>query len=395
MESTVQEIEGAPCAPQPLVDMESKNSAEKDGTKEGPRRPRNLGRAARRRKAKTRSIDIALQSLLNGGDGVQEEDELQEVPSDRSQSLPGVLQRRQENQIAFDKDEPLLVSQLGYMPGNAIGVVGRVQNLMELYPCLYELLAKVDSKRYAKNNITVGKGEDGNDFMATSSPTALKLYPLALRKIFKGGKSGRKFKSRKRGHNEISQKDHNEHDTKADTNLQQSTDGNGTQSKETKGIDTDSVVEPFPTMYWLTHPLLRTLISQIELGSTQNVIQVQETLASSTEHLSKMKKAHESYGKQRWNLLTDDDKKDVADRRWTDAVGSVRGVAGIRKYETVKCLHTHSAHYLAFLGQNTKLDESLSDETSGDLIEENLIGKWTLQAVERVVKKGFKDQGEK
>ena len=395
MKSTAQEIEGTPCAPQPVLDMESENPAEKDGTKEGPHRPKNLGRAARRRKAKTRSIDIALQSLLNGGDGVQEQDQLQEVPSDRSQSLPGVLQRRKENQIAFDKDEPLLVSQLGYMPGNAIGVVGRVQNLMELYPCLYELLAKVDSKRYAKNNITVGKGEDENNFIATSSPTALKLYPLALRKVFKGGKSGRKFKSRKRGHNEISQKEPNEHDAKADTNLQQSTDDNGTQSKETNGIDTDSVVEPFPTMYWLTHPLLRTLISQIELGSTQNVIQVQETLASSTEHLSKMKKAHESYGKQRWNLLTDDDKKDVTVRKWTDAVGSVRGVAGIRKYETVKCLHTHSAHYLAFLGQNTKLDNKLSDETSGGIIEENLIGKWTLQAVERVVKKGFKDQGEK
>ena len=95
--------------------------------------------------------------------------------------------------------------------------------------------------------------------------------------------------------------------------------------------------------------------------------------------------------------MTEDDKRDVLERNWKDAVGSVRGVAGIRKYETVKCLHTHSAHYLAFLGQNSKISSSKDrkgivseddiDSSSGSaLVEENLIGKWTLEAVEKLVR---------
>ena len=378
----------------------SKPLGESADTKEQcNKKPRNLGRAARRRKAKSRSIDLALRALLNGEED-QEHQHEQQLPSDRSQSLPGVVQRRQENQVAFDKDEPILVSQLGYMPGNAVGVVGRVMDLETLYPCLHKLLVKVDSKRYSKNNIIVEK-DGGNETMTGSSPTALKLYPLALRKMFKGGKSGRKFKSRKRGRDQINQSQSDQHDTNADVKEQDTTHssivnagGLGPEetfgdagAKEKNGDNTNNIIEPFPTMYWLTHPLLRTLISQLELGSTHNVIQVQETLASSPQHLSKLKEAHESYGRHRWELLTEEDREDVGKRKWTDAVGSVRGVAGIRKYDTVKCLHTHSAHYLAFLGQNS----SGQDSDACEMIEENLVGKWTLKAVEKAVQESLKD----
>ena len=65
----------------------------------------------------------------------------------------------------------------------------------------------------------------------------------------------------------------------------------------------------------------------------------------------------------------------------------MRGVAGIRKYDTVKCLHTHSAHYLAFLGQNS----SGQDSDACEMIEENLVGKWTLKAVEKAVQESLKD----
>eukprot|EP00957_Ditylum_brightwellii_P120581 9198688-Ditylum_brightwellii.AAC.1 len=58
------------------------------------------------------------------------------------------------------------------MPGNAVCVAARHSS----YPNLQE------------------KEEEGEE------PTVLMLYPLAIRDVYKGGKSdGRKFKSRKRG----------------------------------------------------------------------------------------------------------------------------------------------------------------------------------------------------
>jgi len=349
----------------PIPDiMSSTNAANETSTAPQPNhKPRKLGRAARRRKSKTRSIHLALQALIRG-EPIDEQDHSL-LPTDRSQSLPGVIQRRQENQIEFDKDEPLLVAQLGYMPGNAIGVVGRVKHLESLYPSLYKLLQKID-----------GKGNANGPDLTGPSPTSLKLYPLAVRNVFKGGKSGRKFKSRKRGHDEISQSDEKQ-DSPQD---EQSPPATATEN------ETNTLIEPFPTMYWLTHPFLRTLISHLELGSTDNVIQIQEKLSSSPEYLSRMKASHESYGKHRWELLTEQDKKNVRERKWTEAVGSVRGVAGIRKYETVKCLHTHSAHYLAFLG-NTVDDEN-------GRMEENLVGKWVLEAVEKAVREMKDDDSE-
>lgn len=340
---------------------ESERAVDKNSTSKRSK----MGRAARRRKAKTRSIDLALKALLRG-ESIEDGDDVSlHLPIDRSQPLPGVIQRRKENKVEFDKDEKLLVSQLGYMPGNAVGVVGRTKHLEQLYPRLYKLLQNLESQK--SDGITnVDPG---------STPTALKLYPLAIRNVHKGGKSGRKFKSRKRGHKEISQ--------------------GGCESKEDESNDNgdgiNSVIEPFPTMFWLTHPILRTLISQLELGSSDNVIKMQEKLSSLPEYLSRMNDAHESYGKHRWQLLTDEDKADVERRKWTEAVGGVRGVAGIRNFDTVKCLHTHSAHYLAYLGNVTdKVDQNFVSEC-------NLVGKWVLEAVEKIVSEMNKEEnvGEK
>ncbi len=357
----------------PLPSKENENENENKSPK--PKR-RKLGRAARRRKNKVRAIEHALQSLLCGNDGnvsvnanadenLGEEvendndnrEESSQLPSDRNRPLPGAIQRRQEmsQQKGSDNDdnddEAMLVSQLGYMPGNAIGVVGRAEHLNHLYPELYKVLRTIDAKQsYAKNN-NCNDNEGG-----INMPTALKLYPLVSRDVHNGGKSGRKFKSRKRGHEEIIPS------TTQDDEIDPS-----------KTAAELGVLEPFPTMYWLTHKFLRTMISQLELGTTNNVTQMEQRLSSSPAYLETMKNVHESYGTHRWNLLTDDDVQEVQARKWTGAIGRVRGVAGIRKHNTIKCLHTHAAHYLAFLGHRGTM-------------EENLVGKWVLEAVNEAVK---------
>ena len=68
-------------------------------------------------------------------------------------------------------------------------------------------------------------------------------------------------------------------------------------------------------------------------------------------NLERQRKAHISYGNERWALLTKKDKGNVTyTRKWEGPTGPERGVAGIERYETVRCLHAHAAHYLAGCG---------------------------------------------
>jgi len=68
-----------------------------------------------------------------------------------------------------------------------------------------------------------------------------------------------------------------------------------------------------------------------------------------------MAECHEAYARERWEMLTPHDRELVARRKWDRALRDV-GVAGIRNFASVKCLHTHYAHFLA--------------------TRDNLIGEW-------------------
>lgn len=161
-----------------------------------------------------------------------------------------------------------------------------------------------------------------------NAPVVLRLYPLAIREIqsFSNGNSrrGRKF-----------------------------------QSNNNKPIQQEDVIEPFPTIYWLTCPILKTLISLLE--HNQYIKIFEERLQSSSSFLSDMQQAHASYGKFRWEMLTNQDK----DLGWKECLGESRGVAGLRNAHRIKCLHTHAAHYL-----------------SGE--ERNVVGKWVMDTVKEL-----------
>jgi len=339
-----------------------------------PRR-RKLGRAARRRQSKIRAIKQSVQILLcnNNSSSLEEHQKHQQqgesddvncLPTDRSHSLPGVITKRRMYNGGQDgmnnDDETMLTSQLGFIPGNAISVVSRVHNIKNLYPRLYNLLTNShhDTHCTKEQNVNSQLGE---------FPMVLQLYPLVTRDAYGGGKSdGRKFKSRKRGHSQV---------------VSVENDTNNSQKQEEKhSSDAISTIEPFPTMYWLTHPHLRTLISQLEIEPTQNVKAVEKKLVSSQDQVTTMRNAHESYGRERWMLLTDEDKEETKQRKWVEALGVERGVAGIRNFETVKCLHAHAAHYLA----QCSYDESSKSNTG----TENIVGRWVLEAVEELILNG-------
>jgi hypothetical protein len=282
--------------------------------RKGKNRP---GRAGRRRRAKLRDIQVAEERLF-AGESIEVEIKTS-VPTDRSKTWPGVLERRQTS--FSEEDAAALVSQLGYVPGNAIGVAARAQTVPSLP-------------------------------LSDNVPIVLKLYPLAIRDAFAGGKSdGRKFKGRKRM-------------------KPSSFDCNDTTDSPIDSIHPNAsakaeipLLEPFPTQYWLTHPILRTLTSKLEL--TDNVRIMEQRLQSDPNALESMIRAHQAYGCERWECLTDDDLKLVQERKWEPALDLRRGVAGISRHTTIKCLHAHLAHYLSG-GRGSK---------------DNIVGRWVLEAI--------------
>jgi len=289
------------------------------------KRKNKMGRSSRRRQAKIKDIQKAEERIWNG-DSIQEVAKTS-VPTDRDKVWPGVLERRGENGLT-SAEEAALVGQLGYLPGNAICVAARAQHVP---------LLPVD------DNV----------------PIVLKLYPLAIRDAYAGGKSGgRKFKGRRRGKSMSATADNET----AATDPKDEAIGQHDNTKEGSPL-----LEPFPTHYWLTHPILRTLTSKLELSDHVRVME--ERLRSDPKALESMHRAHHAYGQQRWESLTEDDLNLVKKRKWEPALDSRRGVAGITRPTTIKCLHTHLAHYLS----------------GGRGCEDNVVGKWVLESLTKTL----------
>ncbi|CAM9242552.1 unnamed protein product, partial [Ascophyllum nodosum] len=110
--------------------------------------------------------------------------------------------------------------------------------------------------------------------------------------------------------------------------------------------------QPFPTIYWLSCPTLKSAVSQLE---NQGLVREWERkLQASPELLMEMKMAHERYAEERWAMLSETDVAIVNQRGWESSLGTKVGAGGIStaKPGTIKCLHAHFAHFLA-TGQNT------------------------------------------
>ena len=91
--------------------------------------------------------------------------------------------------------------------------------------------------------------------------------------------------------------------------------------------------------------------------------QYEQILQEDSDSLESMARAHRAYGRDRRALLTKDDLDWIQKRKWDAAYDpDRRGVAGIRNFKSIKCLHAHAAHYW-----------------SG--CEDNVVGKWVAKEV--------------
>lgn len=294
-----------------------------------PRKKNRPGRAKRRRLQKVEEIhrqEADLRSAIHASSRTLTVNETV-LPVDRNRILPAVISLREK--FGWSKsDEQVLLKQLGFVPGNTVSIAARADRVGGI--------AQVASMNIHHQ---VATSLEKND------PIVVRLYPLAIREENEGSKcNGKKHKSRKR----------------VRTRDESVTLANCADSDSKQATPSSLLLEPFPTMLWLTHPLLRVMISKLEVKGLG--VELERRLAENPEDRASMATAHSLYGKQRWSLIQDDDQHLVKCRKWESALDDSKGVAGIRNFQAVKCLHAHAAHYLAGC-------------------EENLIGKWTMEAL--------------
>ena len=109
---------------------------------------------------------------------------------------------------------------------------------------------------------------------------------------------------------------------------------------------TDSNIEIFPTLYWLTCPYLHKELAVLEGEGL--VAHFEQRIQEDPEFAALVEKNHENYAQHRLALIPtvvrENLKEEYPDRY---RVLAETGVGGIRSLEGVKCLHTHVADYLA------------------------------------------------
>lgn len=102
--------------------------------------------------------------------------------------------------------------------------------------------------------------------------------------------------------------------------------------------------EPFPTTYWLSCPMLVHEVSRLE---GEGMMEMFRQIEDDETRRVMLKAAHE-YSKARAALLS----RAELDRLREESPGMARvicdsGIGGSANPMTVKCLHSHVAHYLA------------------------------------------------
>ena len=101
--------------------------------------------------------------------------------------------------------------------------------------------------------------------------------------------------------------------------------------------------QPFPTLFWLTCLFLCRAVSQLE--SAGWIGQIERLLHRDGDLKRRMNKAHRAYIRERYELLSIEDRTDLVDIAASRTLLE-KGIGGISDFRHVKCLHLHVAHAL-------------------------------------------------
>jgi len=100
---------------------------------------------------------------------------------------------------------------------------------------------------------------------------------------------------------------------------------------------------PFPTVFWLTCPVLVKEVAKLESGGW--IDRFQALLDKDEELYQKFVQAHESYRLFRKQLLSPASRMSLSSIKGKVLLET--GVGGVRDFRKIKCLHAHYAHFLA------------------------------------------------
>ena len=295
---------------------------------------KRYGRSARKRRKKYLEVQAAIEASSSGNS--VKEMQVPEQWRDRQYTRPSIEALRDIS----EEDEKKVLHQLGYLPGNLLRVAARTSQILPDFE---------------------GGGE--------GSPIVLQVYPLATRDATDPNAPKPKHKKKRlRKLNDPVQETSSGDAKEQKDQLTQSApptkapvndDGDGDDSRP--DASRQQLWEPFPTMFWVSHPHIRALISKLELD--QGGKRFEKHLLECPQDLERMTRAHLAYGKQRRELITESDWEWIQQRKWESAFDTSRGVAGMKgSPHSIKCLHAHAAHYW-----------------SG--CEDNCVGKWVAEYV--------------
>lgn len=103
---------------------------------------------------------------------------------------------------------------------------------------------------------------------------------------------------------------------------------------------------PFPTLFWLTCPILKKEISHLESAGWVGKLEA-EHFALGSENLKALKEHHQSYLEERIAAF------EQSAHEWDDLPEAMvkiikeTGIGGIHDFDHIKCMHLHYGHHLA------------------------------------------------
>ncbi|KAL7468073.1 hypothetical protein ACHAXS_008294 [Conticribra weissflogii] len=300
-------------------------------------------------------------------------------------------------------EEMALLQQLGYVPPNVSCVSARSGEVFTLSSDLSIPVVSAETNKVA-STIAIDTSS-----MGIGRPIAIRSYPLLIQLA-------------------------NMNDNHCDTYESNA----NTPSNERNNIlfhhnssRRATITTPFPTLYWLTCPHISKAISELERHGF--VREFQSRLESNDSLANRWLDCHEEYAKERWNVLSSLDRewlslKSTVEERDSNGdkgiceserrkIQSMRdmiqysGVAGtdhrglkqtrrlprpqphsndgdgdgddknVLFVPSVKCLHSHYAHYRSQLSRIYASHEENVDAENGrgSLATLNVVGEWTHQ----------------
>ena len=103
-------------------------------------------------------------------------------------------------------------------------------------------------------------------------------------------------------------------------------------------------VEPFPTLFWLTCPVLVEQVSRLEAAGGVGALEAE--MRADPSFAARVAADHVRHAAERWEAMAPEERA-LASTRGLEGIFRDTGIGGLRDRRFLKCLHAHVAFHLA------------------------------------------------